>query len=258
MKGRVALAALAVLLVADAVSAETVRVTADKVNLRSQPSATGSVMATVEKGAILEVLERSGDWMKVRTGAGVEGFIHSVLVEPAAGVAAPPPTSPPAQPVASPEPQAPKPSPPPRSTVASSASTAGRNDTLGIGVCLGGYSFGVGGGLRVWSSDRLGFNACVDHYSIGLGDQFSSFNSSVLQVSPGVFFRLREPERTTDTTFTPYVGGGVSITRSSIDSSFVGVPLLDYSATSFGGFGLVGVELRFGTAPIGISAAFGY
>src|SRR2546427_1686739 len=71
---------------------DTAEVAATSANLRSAPGTRSPVVATLARGARLEVLDVSGDWLKVRV---VEtkavGWVHRRLVEvlPATGGAAP-------------------------------------------------------------------------------------------------------------------------------------------------------------------------
>jgi uncharacterized protein YraI len=90
---RVCLAlALCLCLVAGPAWSDTAEVAATNANLRSAPGTRSPVVATLARGARLEVLDVSGDWLKVRV---VEtktvGWVHRRLVEllPATGGAAP-------------------------------------------------------------------------------------------------------------------------------------------------------------------------
>jgi hypothetical protein len=79
-------------------AADSARVTARTANVRYGPSADTRAVAQVARGAVLEVVETSGDWHKVRSADGaVEGWIRSHLVEivrsGAARPAAPPPAT---------------------------------------------------------------------------------------------------------------------------------------------------------------------
>jgi hypothetical protein len=78
--------------------AESVQVTATTINVRGGPSTGSAVVATAARGEALEVLERTGDWYRVRTRAGVEGYVSAQFVRPVA--AAPPATPAPATPPA--------------------------------------------------------------------------------------------------------------------------------------------------------------
>jgi hypothetical protein len=71
--------------------ADTAQVTAANANLRSAPSTSGRVVSTLARGTRLEVLEVSGDWLKVRVlDTKTEGFVSRRLVEVTPGPAAPP------------------------------------------------------------------------------------------------------------------------------------------------------------------------
>ena len=84
--------ALCVCLAAGPAWTDTAVVSATNANLRTGPGTSSGVAATLVRGARLEVLEVSGDWLKVRV---VEtkavGWVHRRLVEmlPATGGAAP-------------------------------------------------------------------------------------------------------------------------------------------------------------------------
>ena len=84
--------ALCVGLAAGPAWTDTAEVAATNANLRSAPGTSSPVVATLVRGARLEVLDVSGDWLKVRV---VEtkaiGWVHRRLVEvsPAPGGAAP-------------------------------------------------------------------------------------------------------------------------------------------------------------------------
>ena len=69
------------------------RVTAHSLNVRSEPSLNGKVIATVRRDEVVHALSQSGDdyWYKVRTSSGKEGWAsHKYLVRvlPAGAVAA--------------------------------------------------------------------------------------------------------------------------------------------------------------------------
>lgn len=88
---------LAVLFVAaQAAMAAGVRVTAERVNLRSNASTDSQILMTVSKGTVLQMVGREGDWLRVIVpgGGGAAGYIHSAICEltsesaPAVGSAA--------------------------------------------------------------------------------------------------------------------------------------------------------------------------
>jgi TonB family protein len=58
----------------------TVQVVAEKGNIRSSPSATAAIVATVKQDESLEVIESRGTWFKVKTSTNV-GWIHGNAVQ---------------------------------------------------------------------------------------------------------------------------------------------------------------------------------
>jgi hypothetical protein len=82
-------------------AAESVRVTAERANLRSGPKTESPIVAKVSKGTILPVLGREGGWVRVAApGSGAAAYISARLCEPAQ-VAAPAPGATRSQPVTS-------------------------------------------------------------------------------------------------------------------------------------------------------------
>ena len=62
---------------------DTVIVVGQKdINLRSEPNATSTIVATVDKGVILKKIGVQGDWLQVRHSSGVTGWIYGKLVWP--------------------------------------------------------------------------------------------------------------------------------------------------------------------------------
>lgn len=264
-------------------------VTAQDARLRARPEASSQIVATLKTGTVLEVQKREPGWLLVafpreHGGRAAVGYIASESVSAYYGIPqpsgatpeAPPqavtppsattparaprteqPASPPAsQPTRPTSPESGKPAPPAvNSTFASPP--AGRKDRVGVGLCLGGYAWGAGGGLRLWGGQRLGVNACVDHYSTGYNDGIVRLSYSWLQISPGVIYRFGKPKELERVSITPYAGGGVGIALVSQSQAVLGVGDNE-SSTSVQPFGLVGVEFRFGKSPFGASVQFGY
>lgn len=81
---RVLMALSAVVLMAQlSWAAEGVRVTAERVNLRSKPSTASQVVAKVSKGTILTVLGHESGWVRVAApGSGAPAYISARLCEP--------------------------------------------------------------------------------------------------------------------------------------------------------------------------------
>jgi hypothetical protein len=89
---RVALPIFAVLLLADvAADAETVRIVAERTEVRQQADAGASVLGTAGKGTVLQVLGREDGWVRVAyplsNGAFYGGYVPAVFCEDARGAA---------------------------------------------------------------------------------------------------------------------------------------------------------------------------
>jgi len=91
---RIASLVLTLTLAAGSGWADSVEVDATRVNVRKEASATSPVVTTVSRGEVLEVLERAGDWYRIKTRSGAEGYVSARLVRapaPAAATSGPPP-----------------------------------------------------------------------------------------------------------------------------------------------------------------------
>jgi hypothetical protein len=100
---------------------------------------------------------------------------------------------------------------------AKTASPSTNEHQLGVGVRLGGFTFGIGFSFRYFLEGRpYGVQLEVSRYSVDYGP--TDFDST--QFSPAFIYRF--PERTFDApiSLAPYAGGGVSIIRSSFDNDF--------------------------------------
>mgnify|MGYP001043930122 CR=1 FL=1 len=51
-------------------------------NMRSGPATNNSVVAVIERGVVLELLERKGKWVNVKHSSGRQGWIYAPLVWP--------------------------------------------------------------------------------------------------------------------------------------------------------------------------------
>jgi opacity protein-like surface antigen len=80
---------LVVLLIAAQAQAKVLKVSAEKMNLRAEPTMGAGIVITVPKGTLLGVLEEDGYWIMVKVlKTGEVGYIHQALVD--ARTAAPP------------------------------------------------------------------------------------------------------------------------------------------------------------------------
>jgi hypothetical protein len=230
----------------------TVRVTADRTNIRDKPATDGAVVTSVSRGDQLQVLEVSGAWFKVRLATGREGYVHSLFVERAGGAVTPAAAAAPA--AAAPSVAAPPPSSPSQSGSAPTSAPRFAGDGSGP---LGGRRFGVGlanigPSIRYWMDAKKGFE--VDGY-------FSSNGGyRVTAISPSFLMRFKEPKDTESVSFLPYFGGGVSFWHfdDGFNDFYCG-RTNDCSSSSIGFGGFVGGEAVFKSLPkLGISgnAAF--
>ena len=62
-------------------AAEYVQVTCDALNIRKEPYKESEPLAVAEKGALLQKLGDAGDWTKVITASGVEGYCMTQFLE---------------------------------------------------------------------------------------------------------------------------------------------------------------------------------
>ena len=63
-------------------SKKTVIVSVETANMRSGSSTSDSIIATVKKGVVFEMLEMKGDWMKVSYKNEITGWMHNSLLWP--------------------------------------------------------------------------------------------------------------------------------------------------------------------------------
>jgi uncharacterized protein YgiM (DUF1202 family) len=68
--------------------AETLGVTATTLNVRAEARASAAVVGKLRRGDQVEVLERAGEWVRVRMASGVAGWVASAYLGDEAAVAA--------------------------------------------------------------------------------------------------------------------------------------------------------------------------
>ncbi len=83
---KVAVLMSSLLLVPSMLPAETVSVKKDNVNVRSGPGTTYPVAMELFKGYPLKVIEKKGDWLKIKDFEEDSGWIYSPLVAPGSTV----------------------------------------------------------------------------------------------------------------------------------------------------------------------------
>ena len=64
------------------INKKSVIVNVETANMRSGPSTTDTVIATVKRGVVFDALEMNGDWMKVNYKNEISGWIHNSLLWP--------------------------------------------------------------------------------------------------------------------------------------------------------------------------------
>jgi opacity protein-like surface antigen len=215
--------------------AETLLVTAERVDLRADASTNSRIIAPVDKGTVLEVLRREGEWFRVSTpGSGYAAYIHGAACEAAPGarpsaaaarVMAPPSASA-AAPVAAPRPAPVAQAPAPATSPAADPSPSGGSDEkrAHFGV-HGSYAtddidFGVGGrfALNIPSVRGLGALATFDYFfgngaSGNVGGVEVNTGASAIQVGAFATYTFASENAK------PYVGAGLSYFRISVDAS---------------------------------------
>ena len=124
------------------------------------------------------------------------------------------------------------------------------DQNFGVGVRLGGSAWGMGGSLRYFFGGPLGVQLEVSRYGLDAG--LTDFSST--QYSPAIIYRFTRKSFEAPLSLRPYVGGGVSIVRSSFDDDFFGEEFSD-SSTGLLAFG--GVQITFNSVPkLGLSGEF--
>jgi len=208
--------------VAQAALAATVRVTAERVNLRSHASTDSQIVTAVTKGTLMEMVGREGDWYRVLIpGTGNNAYIHSAICEfvsgPAMATAPQPapvpqyaPAAAPAVPYSAPTAPVASPRPVPVGQAPAAARTA-RPEKTASGGSERPVSFGVHGSyatedLGLGAGGRLAMN--LSGGSVGLMGTFD-----YLFGEAGVSFLFAEGYATytfPGDSARPYVGAGAS------------------------------------------------
>jgi hypothetical protein len=175
---------------------EEVRVKVAKANLRATASTSAAIVAKVEQGKTLEVIETSGQWIKVKNG-GAAGWIHSSLVEKTA--AAPAPAAPAAAA------QTPKPA------KARQSASKDKPIALGIGASLANKDIGFGAHGRVTFTPM---KKMPDLRVVGAVDYFFK-NDGLLQITGNAAYAF--PISSKD--LRPYVGAGLVFSSANGETS---------------------------------------
>jgi Bacterial SH3 domain len=238
--------------VAAIASAQTLRVIADRTNVRDKASTDGAIVVAVSKGDELEVLDRSGAWYHVRVkSTGAQGYVNAAVVEVVPGgtpnAATPAPAAPPSN---APAPAAPRAAT--QSKASSSGSTGGDRKVfirpfggLWSGYSATGFGGGVGVALRPFSIPELELeiDGAYAHQSLDafvyLGTDYS-WSANLIQGSGNVLYNFKLP----NSSFTPFAGGGLQYSHEtfSYPSGLPGVVFPDYGFNGIGFQVIGGVE----------------
>jgi hypothetical protein len=206
-------------------AAERVRVTAERVNLRSEPSTDSRIVGKVSKGTVLEVLGREGSWLRVAApGTGATAYVSAslcVAVTPAPGPQATAPAT--SEPTAAP------------------GSSAGRSDEgpLKLGVHANWASdsvdFGLGGRVAadIRSVPHLGGLLTLDYF-FGGGASTEAGQASVDAGGHSIQLGLYATYSFEVGGVHAYAGGGLSHFRASYNAttSVPGEPAVSVSVSA--------------------------
>jgi hypothetical protein len=268
---RLVIVALSVGLVgmAAVASAQTLRVIADRTNVRDKASTDGAIVVAVSKGDELDALDKTGTWYHVRIrSTGEQGFVSALVVEPvhpatpaapSAAVAAPPsapatqspPTTPPAPATQQPGTQSRAPSP------VTSLLVGDRNYSIRVfgglwsGFSTTGFGGGAGFAFRPFSLRELELE--VDggfaHQSLGNGYAYpyaggtygvSSTGLNLIQGSGNVLYNIKLNQ-----SFTVFAGGGLEYSHESASSpATVTVPGIGVIPVAGGSYGFNGLGFQ--------------
>jgi Bacterial SH3 domain len=268
---RLVIVALSVGLVgmAAVASAQTLRVIADRTNVRDKASTDGAIVVAVSKGDELDALDKTGTWYHVRIrSTGEQGFVSALVVEavhpatpaaPSAAVAAPPsapatppaPTPPPAPARQQPGTQSKAPSP------VTSLLSGDRNYSIRVfgglwsGFSTTGFGGGAGFAFRPFSLRELELE--VDggfaHQSLGNGYAYpyaggtygvSSTGLNLIQGSGNVLYNIKLNQ-----SFTLFAGGGLEYSHESASSpATVTVPGIGVIPVAGGSYGFNGLGFQ--------------
>lgn len=209
--------------------AQSMRVTAERTNLRDRAAIDGAIVASLSKGDELEVIDVAGSWYHVRIkSTGKVGYVSSLLVEALPGR----PTAQVSQPAASSKRPTesvvtPARTPPMRAATTTSAGSVVDDRRLGLGLGGGGLAWGLTPSARYWLNEKMGVEV------------IAAFYPGATAISPSILFRFGEP--TTGTArLLPYFGGGATFFLYDLG-------LASYRSVGFGGF--AGTELVFDAVP---------
>ena len=227
-------------------------------SVHKAPSTASPVIGQAARGARLEVARNVGDWVKVvwPTAPDGVGYVRVSVGSVSNGTVAPLTNTataksagvPPSQrvvttPVIVPGDQTAQTQTGNRLPVrTTSPSSSGTTHRFGVGVLMGGPSFGLGVGARAWAHKRLGVQFDLAHYEVSSPIDLGSMSTT--DFGPSVLFSFND--HVADYTWLrPFVGAGMNFYKSSLTSPLLG----DMSDSRYGSQMFGGTELSFASVP---------
>lgn len=227
-------------------------------SVHKAPSTASPVIGQAARGARLEVTRNVGDWVKVVWPSAPDGvgYVRVSVGSVSNGTAAPLTNTataksagvPPSQrvvttPVIVPGDQTAQTQTGNRLPVrTTSPSSSGTTHRFGVGVLMGGPSFGLGVGARAWAHKRLGVQFDLAHYEVSSPIDLGSMSTT--DFGPSVLFSFND--HVADYTWLrPFVGAGMNFYKSSFTSPLLG----DMSDSRYGSQMFGGAELSFASVP---------
>lgn len=213
-------------------SAQTLRVTADRTNVRDKPTTDGAIVVAVSKGDELEILDKSGNWYHVRVkSTGAQGYVNALVVEVVQGDAPAARPNPPSTPRPAPT-TPPAGGAPAKPAAASPTNTAERTYFIRVfgGLWSGGSTTGVGlgGGVagRPFGNDQFEVQVDFAYAHQGL-NQFvvsgTTYQGSYVTDAGAIGARLFQGSGTllynvklSSQAFTPFVGLGLEYADEAV------------------------------------------
>jgi opacity protein-like surface antigen len=252
-------------------SAQTLRVIADRTNVRDKPSTDGTIVVAVSKDDELETLDKAGTWYHIRVkSTGEQGFVSALVVEPVQGaattprpssaaVAAPPsattippaPSTPPASARQQPGTRSRAPSP------VTSLLSGDRNYSIRVfgglwsGFSTTGFGAGAGFGFRPFSLRELELEIDGGFARQSLGNSYtypyaggtygvSSTSLNLIQGSGNVLYNIKLNQ-----SLTVFAGGGLEYSHESASSpATVTVPGIGVIPIAGGSYGFNGLGFQ--------------
>jgi hypothetical protein len=244
-------------------------VTAATAEIHRFPSIGSPVIGKVTRGTVLDITREIGHWVRVwwPGGEGSAGYVHVTTGSVARGLGSSGPSSGPTPGAAAAAAVRPQSGPQmaadsnlERSTPAASQAAAPPSyislpaHAMGVGAGLNPSSLGVKATVRSWSKSRFGFQFEVSRDE--LTNPLVSQRATSVQFEPSIIYSL--PDAAGSYVWVrPYLGGGASLYRSTLDDAATLTNRITDSGMDFRAFG--GGEITLSTMPrFALSADLAY